>query len=688
MNPNTMLKAYPMVGVLATIVCLVGGTVVVGWYLHLEPVIRIHPRLVPMVFNTALCLLFSGMTLHALRYQRQELAVLLATLPLFFGLATLAQYLFNLDFGIDQLFMVNYLESVYLLPGRMASSVAFCFILFGIVVWIYCFLSGSLSYFIMILAGVLMIVISLFAMVGFFISLYTHVPWGNFASMALHTALSMIVLGIGLIQLLWTQGKAKKGYGGRLLASYLKTVSIKSKVIIISTFLMVSYVATLMFFGFFYIGVKKNDADKDRMNQTLLQIFDVSSKINKINQLVFPVLYQDDIRSTLINFSSEKSVDYSDVMQKLSATVQDTFTVLDLVERFANNDDLIKKIRYLLLQYKSKIFLIYDLRKEIGFSANVGLMGAMRNNIHNVEEYINKVAMNPTIEVSLLQMRRHEKDFIQREDQISLEKHSRELKRLQKEIAVDLYPDSNPDIFEKLELYEQLFKSFVEKQLDVREQINQFKKIHMRLNTRMHDLTDWVKVQTDRNNQEHQGRIANASGLFVMIFSMISVVTMYLSYLFFQSLIIPMTMLKESAVRIAQGEYDIAITLSGSDEIGQMAKELQEMKETMRSNQLLLEEKIKTRTGHLEITNQILSDTIDELNFMQKELIHSEKMASLGRLVAGFAHEINTPIGIGITTMSILPSLVDQLTQMLEQESLDEDELNVCLENLRKNAEL
>lgn len=77
-----------------------------------------------------------------------------------------------------------------------------------------------------------------------------------------------------------------------------------------------------------------------------------------------------------------------------------------------------------------------------------------------------------------------------------------------------------------------------------------------------------------------------------------------------------------------------------------------------------LDEKVRRRTDELHVSNQSLRTAYDELKRAQAQLVQSEKMASLGLLVAGVAHEINNPVSFIVANLQPLRRRIDALRAM------------------------
>jgi len=68
--------------------------------------------------------------------------------------------------------------------------------------------------------------------------------------------------------------------------------------------------------------------------------------------------------------------------------------------------------------------------------------------------------------------------------------------------------------------------------------------------------------------------------------------------------------------------------------------------------------------------NEALQDTIRRLEATQAQLVESEKMASLGQLVTGVAHELNTPLGISLTAISTIGDDVERIDRLVKSKTL------------------
>jgi PAS domain S-box-containing protein len=108
-----------------------------------------------------------------------------------------------------------------------------------------------------------------------------------------------------------------------------------------------------------------------------------------------------------------------------------------------------------------------------------------------------------------------------------------------------------------------------------------------------------------------------------------------------------------------------------------------------------LEDKVEQRTQDLLASNQNLAAVIDELEAsnkklkeMQAYLVESEKMAALGTLVAGVAHEVNTPIGVSVTAASHLSDISQELLGLYRNNDRDEELVEELLADVEKASRI
>ena len=100
-----------------------------------------------------------------------------------------------------------------------------------------------------------------------------------------------------------------------------------------------------------------------------------------------------------------------------------------------------------------------------------------------------------------------------------------------------------------------------------------------------------------------------------------------------------------------------------------------------------LESRVMERTAELRTTNQELSQTLETLRRAKDQLVQSEKLAALGALVAGVSHELNTPIGNGLTVASALEHRVEEFAQKIDA-GLRRSDLQSFVEEARFAAEI
>ncbi len=133
----------------------------------------------------------------------------------------------------------------------------------------------------------------------------------------------------------------------------------------------------------------------------------------------------------------------------------------------------------------------------------------------------------------------------------------------------------------------------------------------------------------------------------------------------------PITAIHQAASEIASGDWTKVVQVDRRDELGDLARIFNRMAAQVRETMTTLEQRVALRTAELAQANSTLEDRVNartaELGKAMEQLVQTEKMATLGGMVAGITHELNTPLSNVRLAAAGLAEQVKELSQaMLE----------------------
>ncbi|MDQ0888410.1 two-component system NtrC family sensor kinase [Paenibacillus sp. V4I9] len=169
-------------------------------------------------------------------------------------------------------------------------------------------------------------------------------------------------------------------------------------------------------------------------------------------------------------------------------------------------------------------------------------------------------------------------------------------------------------------------------------------------------------VEVIFDSSEEAALLTKRTNLILIVGVSVAIVMSTLLWLILRRIVIrPLSRLREAALIVKQGGDLPTLQFKASPEIAEVSEAFNDMVKNLDERYHELQQVLKT----LQVT--------------QDHLVQSEKMGALGNLVAGVSHEINTPIGIGVTAVSYLDQKTKEFKSLYETGKMKKSDLEQFL---------
>jgi len=219
-----------------------------------------------------------------------------------------------------------------------------------------------------------------------------------------------------------------------------------------------------------------------------------------------------------------------------------------------------------------------------------------------------------------------------------------------------------------------------------------------KLSVYVHALNEFIQLEKTlekASQQENAHRYLVARNSLVLLLAIAVITSAIFAWRGMSVVIHSINAINTAARTIANGQFYASIPIHGSDEIAELSVSFNRMVVALGKNrrQLMaekknLEDKVRERTREISLANAELIEVNRNLEQVKIQLIQSEKMASIGQLAAGVAHEINTPIGYIYSNMEALRSNFEKIDTLLSRYEGIETQLDDTPASAATRAEL
>ncbi|WP_417798642.1 methyl-accepting chemotaxis protein [Terasakiella pusilla] len=288
-----------------------------------------------------------------------------------------------------------------------------------------------------------------------------------------------------------------------------------------------------------------------------------------------------------------------DIQVNLEALMKSPVVVTEL--------DLLKQISTMVQEYNGTFQQVVAIWRELGFSEKDGLRGKLRQSVHNVETLL-KDYENQTLSVTMLMMRRHEKDFLLRLDPKYIDRMDKRLAEFSGQLLESYIPPSAQDnIMGLMKSYHADFKALAMKRLAVEEMTSQLSVVFAKAQDPFETVFKAVEERTQKANADMRETVSSTGTVVVSTIVLTVLIVFSVAILVARQINKPIAGLTRTMKVLAEGDKTVDVPATElKNELGDMGRSVLVFKDNMIRAEQLAAEQAREQEVQQERAKQII----------------------------------------------------------------------------------
>jgi len=404
--------------------------------------------------------------------------------------------------------------------------------------------------------------------------------------------------------------------------------------------------------GYQYVLEQYSELDEHAMN---VEIYMLQARRSEKDFL----MRFDKKYAGLVNEAVDKVLDNAQQLAEHEEIIGDA-------EGVQNANDMAEDAK----EYRKAFTRVYDAHVLQGLDEESGLRGEMREAVHKVEADFDELG-DKTALVSVLMLRRHEKDFMLRKDEKYLEKFAAEMATLKRHVGMlGLSKSVNDDIIANLNTYEDKFKAYAEAEATITAEIAVMRDVVHKIEPLSEKVADASEVLVTEASTKAQEDATAKSRLAILVSAIAFLVGGVLGMVLSRAIIRPLSEINRIAEAVSNGDLNVKSTVVSKDDMGQLASAINKMVDNL-----------NVMIGNVMRSASQVASAADEMK------ASSQSMTKGAQTQASAAEETSSSMEEMAASIQTVSQNADDLASNADETSSTINQMVASIEQVAKNTE-